>query len=128
VRKQAGAASVSQPSATPSPPPAPTPAQRPAERPSTPPTSAPRQGEKSIEFKLRNPHAKSAFVAGSFNSWDLKRTPMRKESDGEWKATVSLAPGRYEYRFVVDGQWISDPMAKESVHNTFGSTNSVVTV
>src|SRR6516162_1474110 len=70
VRKQAGAASVSQPSATPSPPPAPTPAQRPAERPSTPPTSAPRQGEKSIEFKLRNPHAKSAFVAGSFNSWD----------------------------------------------------------
>ena len=53
---------------------------------------------------------------------------MRKEGDGEWKATVSLPPGRYEYRFIVDGHWVSDPAAKESVHNTFGSTNSVVTV
>ena len=88
----------------------------------------PRHGEKSIEFRLRSPQAKSAFVAGSFNSWDLKRTPMRKEGDGEWKATVNLPPGRYEYRFIVDDQWISDPAAKESVHNTFGSTNSVVTV
>jgi hypothetical protein len=128
ARKQTGAAPVSQPSATPPAPPPPAQAQKPAERPSAAPTPAPRPGEKSIEFKLRNPHAKSAFVAGSFNSWDLKRTPMRKEGDGEWKATVSLPPGRYEYRFIVDGQWISDPMAKESVHNTFGSTNSVIMV
>jgi hypothetical protein len=41
---------------------------------------------------------------------------------------VWLPAGRYEYRFVVDGNWISDPCAKESVQNTFGSTNSVVVV
>jgi hypothetical protein len=126
ARKQAAAGPVSQPSTTPPAPPPAAQAQRPAERPSAGP--APRQGERAIEFKLRNPHAKSAFVAGSFNSWDLKRTPMQKEDDGEWKATVSLPPGRYEYRFVVDGHWISDPKAKESVHNSFGSTNSVITV
>jgi 1,4-alpha-glucan branching enzyme len=106
----------------------PTPAQQPPSSIASASSSAPRHGEKSIEFRLRSPQAKSAFVAGSFNSWDLKRTPMRKEGDGEWKATVTLPPGRYEYRFIVDGQWLSDPSAKESVHNTFGSTNSVVTV
>jgi hypothetical protein len=45
-----------------------------------------------------------------------------------WKASVSLSPGRYEYRFVVDGQWVSDPKARESATNDFGSTNSVVVV
>ena len=45
-----------------------------------------------------------------------------------WKANVPLAPGRYEYRFVADGQWLSDPNAKESVGNDFGSTNSVLVV
>jgi 1,4-alpha-glucan branching enzyme len=105
----------------------PTQAQRPPSTASAS-SSAPRHGEKSIEFRLRSPQAKSAFVAGSFNSWDLKRTPMRKEGDGEWRATVTLPPGRYEYRFIVDGQWLSDPTAKDSVHNTFGSTNSVLTV
>ena len=53
---------------------------------------------------------------------------MRPGSEGTWKATVWLPAGRYEYRFVVDGQWISDPSARESVQNTFGSTNSVLVV
>jgi hypothetical protein len=53
---------------------------------------------------------------------------MRKDSSGAWKVTVWLPPGRYEYRFVVDGQWHSDPKAKETVNNSFGSTNSVVMV
>jgi hypothetical protein len=53
---------------------------------------------------------------------------MRKDGNGEWTVSVTLPPGRYEYRFVVDGQWLSDPSAKESVHNTFGGTNSVVVV
>ncbi len=114
------------------------PSQRPAEQVSNPARSIQHaadktfthqgHGEKSIEFKLRHPQAKSAFVAGSFNSWDMKRTPMRKEGDGEWRAAVSLPPGRYEYRFVVDGQWVSDPSAKESVSNTFGSSNSILVV
>jgi hypothetical protein len=53
---------------------------------------------------------------------------MRKDSGKVWKATVALPPGRYEYRFVVDGQWISDPNATESVGNNFGGTNSVIVV
>jgi 1,4-alpha-glucan branching enzyme len=83
--------------------------------------------EKMIEFRLSRPEARSVAVVGTFNNWDTKRTPMQKDGTN-WKAAVPLAPGRYEYRFVADGQWESDPNAKESVGNDFGSTNSVLVV
>ncbi len=84
--------------------------------------------EKPVEFTLLQPQARSVAVAGSFNNWDVNRTPMSLDSAGTWKATVWLPAGRYEYRFVVDGQWMSDPSARESVRNSFGSTNSVLVV
>ena len=83
--------------------------------------------EKTVEFRLSMPQARTVCVVGTFNNWDTKRTPMKKDATG-WKANVPLAPGRYEYRFVADGQWLSDPNAKESVGNDFGSTNSVLVV
>src|SRR5947209_6849041 len=91
----------------------------------TPNRSAEPPKEKSIEFELNMPQAKSAAIAGTFNNWDLKKTPMRKDRAAGWKATIALPPGRHEYRFVIDGQWISDPNAKESVQNAYGGTNSV---
>ena len=84
--------------------------------------------EKPVEFTLNQPQARAVAVAGSFNDWDGPRTPLSLHHAGTWKATVWLPAGRYEYRFVVDGQWISDPGARESVQNTFGSTNSVLVV
>jgi 1,4-alpha-glucan branching enzyme len=96
---------------------------------SPPPRAAQRPVEKPVEFSLNMPEAKSATVAGSFNSWDSKKTPLRKDSNGGWKTTLWLPPGRYEYRFVVDDtQWLADPNAKESVDNGYGSSNSVVVV
>jgi 1,4-alpha-glucan branching enzyme len=87
-----------------------------------------RPREKPVELILSQPQAQSVAVAGTFNDWDLSRTPMSPGPGGTWKVTVWLPVGRYEYRFVVDGQWISDPSARESVQNTFGSTNSVLVV
>jgi 1,4-alpha-glucan branching enzyme len=89
--------------------------------------TAERPLEKPVDFILKRPEARSASLAGNFNGWDPKRNPMRKDAKG-WRTTVWLPPGRYEYRFVVDGEWLSDPEAKESAANDFGSTNSVVTV
>ena len=60
---------------------------------------------------------------GGVKGRELSATPMHKDASG-WRATVSLPPGRYEYRFFVDGQWLSDPTAKETVGNDFGGTNS----
>ncbi len=107
----------------------PAPQKPPGEKPSAekPKEQSERSREKTVELRLRMPQARTVYVVGTFNNWDTKRTPMQKEGAG-WKATIPLAPGRYEYRFVADGQWLSDPSAKESVGNDFGSTNSVLVV
>jgi 1,4-alpha-glucan branching enzyme len=80
-----------------------------------------------VDFALAAGEAKSVAVAGSFNGWDPKKTPLR-EVGGAWHAQVELSRGRYEYRFVIDGQWVTDPNSRESVPNPFGSVNSVVSV
>jgi 1,4-alpha-glucan branching enzyme len=100
-----------------------------AEKPATerPKEQKERAREKAVEFRLNMPQAKTVAVVGTFNNWDTGKTPMQKDG-ANWKANVPLAPGRYEYRFVADGQWLSDPTAKESVGNDFGSTNSVLVV
>ena len=92
------------------------------------PLLAPRPVEKPVEFVLHQPQARSVAVAGTFNDWDVSRTTLRLNPQGTWKGTLWLPAGRYEYKFVVDGQWISDPSARESVQNSFGSTNSVLVV
>jgi hypothetical protein len=48
--------------------------------------------------------------------------------DGRWLKETVLPAGTYEYRLVVDGQWIADPLAKETMPNPFGGMNSVLKV
>jgi hypothetical protein len=50
---------------------------------------------------------------------------MKKDKKGIWKTTASLKPGRYEYRFLVDGDWKNDPCCPGRVPNEFGSQNCV---
>jgi 1,4-alpha-glucan branching enzyme len=47
--------------------------------------------------------AREVMLAGDFNNWDPKASPMRKGPDGVWHLNVLLEPGRHEYRFVADG-------------------------
>jgi len=53
---------------------------------------------------------------------------MKRHDDGHWETTVALAPGRYQYKLIVDGEWIADPAAEENVSNEHGSLNSVIEV
>jgi 1,4-alpha-glucan branching enzyme len=53
---------------------------------------------------------------------------MKRQKTGIWKTTVSLESGRYEYRFLVDGQWRDDPASVEKVANRYGTENCVRTV
>ena len=79
-------------------------------------------------LELVKPEAKSVFVAGSFNEWNPVRTPLTRSNDGKWVGELSGVSGRHEYLFVVDGQWLPDPNARESVQNPFGGRNSVLIV
>jgi 1,4-alpha-glucan branching enzyme len=81
-----------------------------------------------VSLELTKPGAKSVFVAGSFNEWTPGQTPLLPAGDGKWVGDFTLKPGRHEYLFVVDGQWVPDPKAKESVQNPFGGQNSVLIV
>jgi 1,4-alpha-glucan branching enzyme len=88
-----------------------------------------RKKPRNIEFTLEAPGAKAVAIAGTFNGWDSTRTPLRAaDGSGVWKVTMPLPQGRYEYRFIVDDGWVSDPQAKESVPNPFGGQNSVIIV
>jgi 1,4-alpha-glucan branching enzyme len=72
---------------------------------------------------------KKVCVAGDFNGWDPSaRRLARFPKDGTYRARLSLAPGRYEYKLVVDGEWVEDAEAQEQTVNPFGTTNSVLVV
>ena len=81
-----------------------------------------------VSLELIKPAAKKVCVAGSFNEWKPEETPLMCVGDGRWAGALAVEPGRHEYLFVVDGQWLPDPNAKESVQNPFGGRNSVLVV
>ena len=93
-------------------------------------TASPTAAKKAnpITIELLNPAAKQVCVAGSFNEWQPEKTPLTQKANGRWVGDLKVAPGRHEYLFVVDGQWLPDPNAKESVQNPFGGKNSVLIV
>jgi hypothetical protein len=53
---------------------------------------------------------------------------MRKDEKGIWRKTVMILPGRYEYRFWVDGEWCNDPHNHLRCPNCFGSENNIIEV
>jgi len=84
-----------------------------------------RTTKKRLTFRLCAPEAKEVFVAGSFNDWDPQARALKRSKAGVWTTWMSLVPGTYEYRFVVDGEWCQDPECGESKENEHGSHNSV---
>lgn len=84
-----------------------------------------------VSFEFRPPAgAQSVTVAGTFNGWDTGATPLGDEDkDGVWTGAIELAPGEYQYKFVVNGsQWISDESAASFVDDGYGGKNSVMLV
>jgi 1,4-alpha-glucan branching enzyme len=81
-----------------------------------------------VSFVLVDLGAKQVALSGDFNGWSPDETPMKRHEHGHWETTVELAPGRYQYKFVVDGRWEVDPAAHNHVPNEHGSLNSVVEV
>jgi 1,4-alpha-glucan branching enzyme len=81
--------------------------------------------QRKIRFEFSAPEAKEISLAGNFNQWNTQANPMKKDKKGIWKATLSLEPGRYEYRLIVDGNWENDPSCSSSVANEFGGENCV---
>ena len=89
--------------------------------------------EHGTEFTVYAPDAKTVSVAGAFNDWRIDANPLTSEEDGTWKTSLALAPGRYEYKFIIDGQWCCEPSSDAMydgrggcVCNEFGTMNRVL--
>jgi 1,4-alpha-glucan branching enzyme len=83
---------------------------------------------RKVRLEFAHPQAKTVCLAGTFNDWRPGSTPMLPTQDGHWVKELALPPGRYEYLVVADGEWMSDPLAKETSPNPFGGVNSVMHV
>jgi 1,4-alpha-glucan branching enzyme len=74
-----------------------------------------------------NPNARQVYLVGDFNGWDPTTLPLSKRGETFVKR-VNLTPGEHQYKFLVDGEWQTDPSADVQVPNGVGSLNSVVRV
>ena len=83
---------------------------------------------KSVEIECVAPNAQEVYVGGTFNGWDPGQTPMRKGADGTWRVSLRLPPGSYEYKFVVDGEWVCEPGVDEFDPKLAGSPDCVPNV
>ena len=72
-----------------------------------------------VEFKVHEKHLKrilnksnieSVSVVGDFNHWDPHINILKKDSNNVFRFKTYLTPGIHFYNFVVDGEWVLDPL------------------
>ena len=87
-----------------------------------------KQKTEKVTFSFKAPDAQSVLLAGDFTGWQQAPLDLKKDKSGVWTKTVSLPPGRYEYKLLVDGNWQDDPSCHERQPNQFGGHNCVCVV
>jgi hypothetical protein len=90
---------------------------------------------KSPVLSISAPEAHDVYVAGTFNNWNPRSHPLRRTRRGRWESTLDVLPGRYEYKFVIDGRWCCEdgcdgPFDGRPGHtqNPFGTMNLTILV
>jgi hypothetical protein len=69
-------------------------------------------------------NAKKVFISGSFNDWSTLQNPMQL-CDSGWTVTLNLKPGKYSYKFIIDGKWTNDPYNKLYEDDTYNGYNNI---
>jgi 1,4-alpha-glucan branching enzyme len=81
--------------------------------------------KRKVMFSMNSSNAEEVILMGNFNNWDPKKHVMKKDRKGMWVKAVIIPPGKYEYKFLVDGQWKEDPQNDQTCLNCFGTYNNV---
>jgi 1,4-alpha-glucan branching enzyme len=81
--------------------------------------------KRKVTFSMISSDAEEVILVGDFNNWNPKKHPMQKDRNGMWVKTVIIPHGKYEYKFLVDGQWKEDPQNDQASLNCFGTYNNV---
>lgn len=87
----------------------------------------PQISAKGVRFNYKpNGKPSEIFLAGTFNAWNpANKDYLLKDEDGDgvYSITLQLAPGTYQYKFVIDGTWTKDPYSPEATGDGFGGQN-----
>jgi 1,4-alpha-glucan branching enzyme len=83
-----------------------------------------------VTFSVEAKQAASASVVGDFNGWNLAEGVLSKLKNGTFKATFDLnKDASYEFKYVIDGQFVNEPDADSFIWNDFaGAENSVLSI
>lgn len=81
-----------------------------------------------VTFTCKAPEASRVYLSGTFNGWSPSGEKMTQGTDGVWSVTITLKPGTYQYKFVVDGIWTPDLEAANLVDDGFSGKNAVLIV
>lgn len=81
-----------------------------------------------VTFTVPAEEAEKVAVVGNFNEWNTEATPLKKLKNGSFKGTVDLEAGSsYEFRYIIDGNYVNETEADEFAWNDFaGAENSVL--
>jgi chromosome partitioning protein len=89
--------------------------------------AAPAPDAAEVVFSIHAPQAKKVYVVADFNNWKVGQAPMEKvKSSGVWKLSMPLKKGAYEYKFFVDGEWVTDPGNPRTKSNELGENSYLV--
>lgn len=94
----------------------------------TEPGQNPPPGSTAVTFSWQAPNARQVFLAGEMNDWQADTLPMVKNDQGQWQLTVTLEPGRWSYKIVQDGLWLTDTRNPLKHSDGQGGYNSVLQV
>lgn len=88
-----------------------------------------------VEFVCHARDAREVYLAGTFNSWSPNTNPLMHDGNGLWTITIELTPGRHEFKFLVDGEWVCESACDsramgcpQCLPNPFGSMNRFIEV
>jgi hypothetical protein len=88
--------------------------------------AVPGELELLVQFRISADDARQVALVGTFSGWEGHA--LEEVSPGVWSTTLPLAPGMYDYAFVIDGErWQLDPLAP-AVADGFGGANSRIAV
>jgi chromosome partitioning protein len=98
----------------------------------TEPDFAPGGPAREVVIQFRDLGATDVRLAGDFNGWvpdkDVRSLVQAEAGDRIWTKILTLPPGTYHYRYVVDGEWREDPVNPVSAPGPVGGRNSVLVV
>ena len=72
---------------------------------------------------------KSVAVTGSFDAWSTTGMPLSYDTSSKsWQLPMTLAAGRHQYKFIVNGSsaWQPDPANPKTMSDGFGGVNSLL--